>query len=149
MQRLFVLALAAIPIVLGSLRPANPAFQWWTVDGLQKVRPYDPVPAKPQSSVQLYAAVNEFEPFQIVFHAEAQDLRDVDIDVTDLKGPDGAIIAKQNITLYFEAFIRLDTPSSGEGRAGEWPDALIPRVDRYYGEKRNAFPFKLAAGRNQ
>ena len=35
------------------------------------------------------------------------------------------------------------------GETGEWPDPLIPRIDSYYQERRNAFPFQLAAGHNQ
>src|SRR6185295_9723821 len=45
-----------------------------------------------------------------------------------------------------EKYVKLDRASSIEGDAGMWPDALIPRVDRYAGEKRNAFPFSLARG---
>jgi hypothetical protein len=40
-------------------------------------------------------------------------------------------------------------PSSIEGRSGEWPDPLVPRVDTYDHEPRNAFPFKLVKRRNQ
>src|SRR6185369_7780826 len=32
---------------------------------------------------------------------------------------------------------------------GLWPDPLVPRVDRYANERRNAFPFTVARGRNQ
>jgi len=150
MQRWCVLALlACIPILLGSLTPASPAFVWWTAGGLEKIRPYDPVPARPQPSIHLSAARNEFEPFQVVLRADGQDIRNVDVEASDLKGPEGALISKQNITLYFEPFVRLDTPSSIEGGAGEWPDPLIPRIDRYFGEKRNAFPFTLSNRRNQ
>lgn len=43
--------------------------------------------------------------------------------------------------LYREAFIEVKTPSNSEGATGLWPDPLIPVVDGYVGEKRNALPF--------
>jgi hypothetical protein len=43
----------------------------------------------------------------------------------------------------------LKEPSSIDGGAGEWPDPLIPRIDRYYQQRRNGFPFTLSAGRSQ
>src|SRR5207244_1138300 len=48
-----------------------------------------------------------------------------------------------------ERYLDLKTPSSITGGTGEWPDPLVPRVDRYAGEKRNGFPMKLTGGRNQ
>ena len=149
MRRWFVFALVSIPIALLSLTPAAATFTAWTVDGLEKVRPSDPVPAKLQSSIHLFAARNEFEPFQVVLRTETGEVRNVDVEMSDFKSASGGIILRQNITVYLESFINLDQPSSMEGRAGEWPDALIPRVDRYHNEKRNAFPFKLPAARNQ
>jgi hypothetical protein len=32
---------------------------------------------------------------------------------------------------------------------GEWPDPLIPKVDAFYGETRNAFPAQIMAGQTQ
>ena len=40
----------------------------------------------------------------------------------------------------------MKTPSSVEGTAGPWPDALVPDVDAFVGEKRRAFPFDVPAG---
>ena len=56
------------------------------------MRPLDPVPGAPAKSADLFAGRNEFEPFQIVLRAEGKDLADVDIDVSDLQGTDGASI---------------------------------------------------------
>ena len=131
------------------VRPATPSLVWWTTHGLEKVRPYDRVPDRTKNSAQISAARNEFEPFQIVLRADSQGLTNVDVEVSDLKGPRGAAISRKYIGVYLEHYIDLEFPSSIEGRAGEWPDALIPRVDAYFGEKRNAFPFALPDGRNQ
>jgi hypothetical protein len=149
MHRWFVLSLAAIPLLLSARRPAPPSMIWWTADAMQKVRPFDNPPDKLKDSVEIEAARNEFEPFQIVFRAGAEDVDGMDVDVSDFEGPDHAVLSKNNITVYFERYLDLPQPSSIEGAAGEWPDALIPRIDRYFGERRNAFPFRVADHRNQ
>jgi Domain of unknown function (DUF4091) len=143
MYRWVVLSLAAIPIVLSAFRPPAPRVSWWTTHALQKVRPYDTLPDKLQTSVKISAARNEFEAFQIVFRAESNDVDGLDLQASDFKGPKGAVLSANNVAIYFERYLDLPKPSSIEGTAGEWPDALIPRVDRYSGERRNAFPFTL------
>ena len=148
MYRWIVLSIAAIPLVLTGLRTPSTTLTWWTTHSLEKIRPYDAVPDKPQDSIHISAARNEFESFQIVFRVES-DLEGIDIQVSDLKGPDGAVLSASNVMIYFERYLDLPKPSSIEGGAGEWPDALIPRNDRYFGEKRNAFPFKLLARHDQ
>jgi hypothetical protein len=133
--------------VILALWLAAPIF-YWTTHALEKIRPHDPMPSAAAHAVQLWAAQNEFEPFQIVLRAD-RDLASVDVDVSDLAGARATIPAHDDITVYFENYIHLTTPSSIEGEAGDWPDALIPRVDRYAGQRRNAFPMHLAARRNQ
>src|SRR5262245_10418386 len=143
MYRWIVLSLAAIPIVLSAFRQPAPNFEWWTTHALQKVRPYDNVPEKVQHSVHISAARNEFESFQVILRAETDEVEGLDLEAGDLKKSDGSVLSANNVTTYFVRYLDLPKPSSIEGRAGEWPDALIPRIDRYSGEKRNAFPFKL------
>ena len=53
------------------------------------------------------------------------------------------------MTVYREDFVNLQRPSSIEGGEGLWPDPLVPRVDRYANEARNAFPFTVRRGHNQ
>ena len=95
------------------------------------------------------AAGNEFEPFQIILKSQSADIADVDLDVTDLRNSGNHVLSKSNITTYFERYLDLNKPSSIDGGDGEWPDPLIPRIDRYAKERRNAFPFRLLRGRNQ
>ena len=150
MSRWPFLPLAAIPLVLGFLRPApSPALVWWTTHSLEKIRPYDRVPEYAPQSVKIQAARNEFEPFQVVLRAESPAIDAVDIEVTDLRGKSGVIPSAKYISVYLVRYLNLKTPSSVTGGTGEWPDPLVPRVDRYANERRNAFPFKLTGGRNQ
>jgi len=147
---LFCIAVVLLldPALCG-VHAADKPITWWTTHALEKIRPMDSIPDELTHSIELWAARNEFEPFQIVLRTEGQDLSGVDIEVTDLAGPKGTIPAKDNITIYFETYINLKVPSSIEGAAGDWPDPLVPRIDRHTGERRNAFPMRLAAGRNQ
>jgi hypothetical protein len=150
MQRRYFLALAAVPLLLTFIKPhATQELVWWTTHSLEKVRPYDRQPSQPPQSVKIYTARNEFEPFQIVLRAGIRGLSGVDIQVSDLKGPGGAVVSNNNISVYLERYLDIKIPSSVDGGAGEWPDPLVPRVDRYTHEKRNAFPFELVMGRNQ
>ena len=123
--------------------------RWWTASALEKVRPYTPAPPGPAQSVDISAALNEFEPFQIIVRAESDDLAGVRVELSDFAGPGGSVLAKGHATVYFQHFLNLSTPSSIEGATGEWPDPLIPAVDRYVGETRKAFPFTVKRGRNQ
>lgn len=146
-------AMFALPLVLTlagfETASARLGFSWWVENPLEKIRPFNPAPLNATKVVELWAARNEFEPFQIALRSEAGDVPGLDVDVSDLRTSQGAQIGKSNITVYFEHFLDLIRPSSDEGGVGPWPDALIPRVDRYAGERRNAFPFDLPRGRTQ
>lgn len=128
---------------------AAPSFIWWTTHPLAKVKPLDPIPREPAKTADLRAGRNEFEPFQLVLRSPSHDVAGVDIDFSDFRGSEGAEISSRNVTVYLEAFVDLQRPSSIEGGEGLWPDPLIPRVDRYAHERRNAFPFTVRRGRNQ
>jgi hypothetical protein len=122
---------------------------WWTTNPLVKVRPTDLPPSGAPQAAQLYAARNEFEPFQLVLRSDLRDIPNMDVQISDLAGQDGASIASRSFTIYFEKYLNLAYSSTQPGPGGEWPDPLIPKVDRYTGEARNAFPFTLKRGRNQ
>jgi hypothetical protein len=149
MPRLLLLAMI-VPVVFAAVRPAAPAsLDWWTTEALSKIRPNDEPPETTKNPVQLYASRNEFESFQAILRAEGQNIQGMDVEVSNLKNSRGGEIPKSSVTIYFERYLDLPQPSSVEGAAGEWPDPLIPRIDRYAKEKRNAFPFNLTSGRNQ
>ncbi|MBI3895005.1 MAG: DUF4091 domain-containing protein [Acidobacteria bacterium] len=122
---------------------------WWTTHALIKVRPNDAPPAGNMRGAELFAGRNEFESFQIVLRSDRHDVEKVDLQISDLRESSGSSIASKNVTIYLERYLKLEFPSSAEGGTGEWPDPLIPRIDRYAGEKRNAFPFSLLRSRNQ
>lgn len=89
-------------------------------------------------------AKNEFEPFQIFIFADQKNLSNVDVSVSVFTDDKGNII--DNIYIYKEHYLNVTKASRGDFQTGLWPDALLPKVDRYYKETRNAFPFSVRKG---
>lgn len=87
---------------------------------------------------RLEAARGEHEPFQIVLRGPLRGVS-ARAEAWDLPPPSLSQVG------YYE----VKTPSSVEGRAGAWPDPLIPDVDEFAGEKRNAFPFDVPPGESR
>jgi hypothetical protein len=113
-----------------------------------KVRPQE-FPTGPHRA-SLFAARNEFESFQVVVMAPHEPVRALRASFpAPLTGPDGAVIAKQNVTVYREGYYTVRTPSDLEGASGRWPDPLIPAVDPLLGQTRNAFPVDVPVGENR
>lgn len=111
------------------------------------VRPFDLPAGTPGASIT--AARNEFESFQVVVSAPSADLTGTSVSVQDpIAGP-GGTIPSTNVTVYREAYYEVVHLSDLEGAPGLWPDALIPTVDPFYGESRNAFPVTVPAGENR
>lgn len=112
--------------------------------GTSKVRPGSPVPRS--TRIELEAARNEFEPFQIVLGGGERGLAGVTARAGPLERVDGrGRIGVGHVRLHREVLYQVDRRSSLEGDRGGWPDALVPAVDAYAGERRNAFPFDVPA----
>jgi Tol biopolymer transport system component len=94
-------------------------------------------------SAELVAARNEFESFQVVVRAGANPISNLDVRVA---GP-----AAAHATVYRVAYHDVQTPSDGElgGATGLFPDALVPRVDPWFGETRSGFPLTVPANENR
>ncbi len=136
------LSLACLAALLAFPLASRAASVWVTVSS-EKVRPS--AGARPASPAVLSAARNEFEAFQIAITADAGAVSGVSATATTLSGPQ-TIAAPR---LFREEIIRLANPSSNDGFTGDVPDALVPDVDDVVGEKRNAFPFDVAAGQTR
>jgi Ca2+-binding RTX toxin-like protein len=115
----------------------------------------------------------------VVRNNGAAPLGGVDVSTKGpLVGPGGATIPASDITIYREGYYTVYTPSDHEDweqygvpydQEGfntawkcteqtvgptyplpcEFPDALIPKKDYFYGETRNAFPTSVPAGQNR
>ena len=149
MNRSRAALLSLIPIAMLSGPSGSPSVTWWIESPLVKIKPTSPVPYSLPRRAELSAARNEFEALQIILHANGRDAADLDVECSDLKSEKGALVSKENITVYLEQFLDITRPSMAAGQGGMWPDPLIPRIDRYAKERRSAFPFSISRGRNQ
>jgi hypothetical protein len=117
------------------------------VGPVRKVRPTETGFAL--RSARLVAARNEVASFQIVVGAGGTRLRGADVTLAEPLHTGSTTIAPANVTIYREAYYRVRTPSDVEGATGRWPDPLIPKVDRLFGQRRNAFPVDIPARENR
>jgi hypothetical protein len=118
-------------------------FQAWLENGTKKIR-QDTTPVI-RDSITIKAARNEFEPFQLVFKNTSSVARNnIDVSVSNFTG--AGTIPSTNVTIFKEHFVNAPYLSTREGATGLWPDALLPKVDAYYGETRTTFPLSVDAG---
>ncbi|MFL5424959.1 MAG: DUF4091 domain-containing protein [Myxococcales bacterium] len=124
---------------------ASSSVQIWIADESEKVMPdAAPRPTREAPRIRLTAAGSECAGAQIVVRSE-KGVKALTASAQPL------LSGKQRIPLDLMrvATIKLARPTEPEGRAGEWPDALIPVRDPIYGETRRAFPVDVGAGRAQ
>jgi hypothetical protein len=155
-----VLALgtAAVLLLLIPLSRTQPAAPMtvWVAPSLQRVGQNDPPGSS--SLARIFASLGESESFQIIVRGLAA-VGGVTVSVSDLAGPNGAVIAKSNFTLYREHYVLVDegSPNPGGSNAplgpGLYADGLIPFTDPATGadlhSTLDAVPFTLVPGRNQ
>ncbi|MCA9562122.1 MAG: hypothetical protein KC561_01475, partial [Myxococcales bacterium] len=121
-----------------------PLPSWLGVARLErKIHPDDAVPDS--QSIELSAARNEFEPFQIAFGSSESELRIDAVEITTLRSNLATIEPSAHV-IYLEELFNVTSPSNTEGYAGAWPDPLVPVVDPHYGEERDVLPLTVAKG---
>lgn len=111
---------------------------WWA-EGAYKIMRDAPHPSSLSEKISLWAAGNEYEPFQIIINPESR-IEDVRITVSNLTGESGLIQA-DNITLRKVEYVKVTKPTDSYGYAGWWPDPL-PLVDgpvTAYGGENSVF----------
>jgi hypothetical protein len=141
-----LLAQLVIPAAAPPRLPAD--LFWWVTPATAKVRPGDRIPPKLVHEIELHSARNEFEAFQIILHS-IEPMDGLDVEAGDLTDSRGNTLPRNSVQIYRVGTIPLAKPSREDGETGEWPDPLLPRIDRWFHEKRNAFPFSLSPRRNQ
>jgi hypothetical protein len=131
----------------GSCRVLDASQQVGVTHGTVKLRDDAAPPAT--TTIDLDAARGEFEPFQIAIAGGTAGITELHVDKAALVRDDDATITlpATAIRLYQEARTYIRYASSVEGASGYWPDPLIPDVDGYAGQPRNAFlHFDVPAG---
>ncbi|MBN1487370.1 MAG: DUF4091 domain-containing protein, partial [Anaerolineae bacterium] len=94
----------------------------WAAPAIEKILKTDAVPVA-EAPLRIYAAKDEFEPFQLVVNAPAD--QQLAVNITDFK-KGGDIITATNVTLHRVDYVTLTRLSDDFGRLGEWPDPLYP-----------------------
>lgn len=100
---------------------------------LDKLRP-DRVP-EGSDRIELRALRGECEAAQVAIGAGASKRTITAAKVDPIPGVE--------LRLSRVDLVELQRPSGPEGASGRWPDPLVPAVDAYLAEKRNAFPFEV------
>jgi Domain of unknown function (DUF4091) len=146
MQRSFRLATFAfvLPLLVVSTLSAAYASSAgvWVTSSMAKVQP-NATPG-PSQSITLSAARNEWQSFQIQARAGASPLV-MSVAVGDLvnSATGETIPAASNIFISREAYLDITQVSDKNGTLGWTPDPLIPQVDSYAHQARNAFPYSV------
>ena len=140
-------------LAFAAVAPVRAQMTVYPVDGLTRVGP-DAEPQVLASLMFIRAARNEYEPFQVVVHANDRRLTRVHMEITDFRSRDG-VIPRANVTFYREHYVQITRSTQGAPEAAGWfADALIPFVipsgvkqikkPRFVGA-----PFDVEAGKNQ
>ena len=95
----------------------------WTSSPLVKIMQDTPVPTDSAKGVRLYAASNEYEPFQLVLTPKKQ-ISNIRIIPHTLTGAKNAKIAAWNITVKNVEYVNCAQPTSEDVKPGLYPDPL-------------------------
>ncbi len=107
-----------------------------------KVRPYDIVAAA-TPPLNVPVAGNQYASWQVVVEGRAEDLTGVNLTVSNFNDGLGNSIPSSNAVIYLQKYVNAFYPSRTQTDIGEFPDPLIPKVDPFVNETRNAFPFTV------
>jgi hypothetical protein len=141
MMKILIILLVALWV-----SPASASYNVWLDNTLTKYRQGGEDGTSGSTSLTISMAKNEFESFQVMLYANGESLSNVDVTVSNLtKGSDTI----DDIYIYKQHYITTTTKSRVDYALGSFPDALLPKVDRYYHETRNTFPFAVASGKVQ
>lgn len=157
MHKLWIRGAFTIFLGVGTLGlQAQSAPVAWIVPALTRVA-RDETPGA-QREITLWAARREYESFQVVVHAPAGGLKNVNVKLSDLIGERGRI-TKASLTLYREHYVHITHGSPDRGGTnrplgpGWYPDALIPFTapngEALKPARLRAVPFDVSPSMNQ
>ncbi len=137
------------PLLLLVLPSLQAGVEWGVAPSTQKLLPATAMPSVTSASVQ--AARGEWEGFQVMVIADG-DLDGLDAHLSDLEGPEGAVIEAADAQLYREWYLDIEQASAGgvtdhEREPGLYPDPLVPLWDPWSdGDRAVGAALPLATG---
>ena len=99
------------------LSQSTAAYQFWTAPPSERIFKDSAVPSENGADIKVYAAKNEFEPFQVVVKPAASGSLTVSMDAF------GAGITAE---IYQVKYVDIDQATDALGRTGPYPDPLWP-----------------------
>ena len=95
-----------------------------------KVLPKDnPIPATPKRQVEMSLAHHEWQSFQIAVTGRGRALKNVSVNVENLKSDDGTAFSRENIQAAVVGFVKTETePPYPCDYVGWWPDPILDSV---------------------
>lgn len=129
----FVLATILVAVCLHAKAADDKPIRLTVLNAMERISQHQAPFGAPAAEIE--AARNEVESFQVVVAAIKGNLHVARAEVSDLVGPDGAKIAKDNVKLYREEYVRvrMSTPRA-ELPPGLYPDPLVPFVNPVTGK---------------
>jgi hypothetical protein len=125
---------------LSGAQPPEADFRVWVENPMIRVQPA----AQPNSNdvIEIAAARNEVEPFQVIVSALGRRLEGVSASMSDLEDGSGNRIDSTHTKLYREQYVYVRNPSPySTTEPGWWPDALVPFVNPIDGRPVPAMQF--------
>ena len=121
------------------LLQSTQTYQFWTTPPAERVFKDDAVPLETGSQIKVYAAKNEFEPFQVVVRPAASGT--ITVSISDFAA---GITAE----VYQVKYVPITTVTDYSGRVGDNPDPLWPLPNgttvSVVANQNTAFWFNLA-----
>jgi len=109
---------------------ADSGVRVWVEEALTRVQPTTPAGSK--KVVEIAAARNEVESFQVIVSSSGPKLEGVTAFVSDLSDATGHRISNSGIKLYRQEYVYLRNPSPYSTEPpGWWPDPLVPFLNPY------------------
>ena len=104
----------------------SPPYAVRAVNSMVKVTPIMDMDEFP-TYIKIEGARGEHEAFQVMplINDPERTIHNLRIEIHNLINGE-QIISKENITLFYEYYVKVTEPSDKGGRVGYWPDALIP-----------------------
>ena len=118
---------------------------WCEADRKVPRSPWNIIPKEPEP-IAIAAPRDDFEGFQIVVRPKG-NLANLRAESSDLAGPGGEVIAKENIQIRWGYYHFVDTPTDDTCARDWYVDALVPMSVGSSGEQ--GAPLVVAAGENQ
>ena len=132
-RTLFIVGLLVFILSSSSHSAAKKKMELTALNSMERIGQND----KPHGSnkVEIKAAKNEVESFQVVVAVAEENIRVIRAEISDLVAKDGSKIGKNSIRLYREEYVRVRRPSPrAELPPGLYADPLVPFMNPLTGK---------------